>query len=522
MAAHGRAFSLAEAWALFEPLAEALAHAHRSLVVHRDLKPANVMVVRDPAGNAVPRVIDFGVAKAFAAGDAAGGGGTMTASPHPFTPAYAAPEQITQARSGPWTDVHALALLLVELVTGAPPYGRGADARLAIVDPERPTPRARGVDVGPLEPVLAKALALRPANRFADAGALLDAARAAMAAGAAHAPALAPRAPIAGPTPSTEAPASHTLPVNAPPPRVSRRIVVGGSIAAAGLLLALGGVAIAPRLRPRAPAPPVPVPSTPSAAPRTPTLASMTTEDLDARLAAAGIKVDYRTHSAAPARVELAMWMHGTEAWTAQIMGLNVVATPEKSRAQARLDAVGAAVAAFRTTHRVVYGAEDATIAMVYAPSGGRDELVAVFDRLFGDIALLVRGTTFDATNDVTVREAQVKDAPLTAKNLRELSLEELAQRLRNAGVETKTTWQASADMSTIYFQRGGASGTALAYRKDGKVVLPGLIAQGGTQVYAVDGDALVLLQGDGSFCKKSFLAKVLDGLHADVVEHIR
>lgn len=171
---------LAEACALFEPIVDGMAHAHASRVVHRDLKPANVMVVRDASGGLSPRIVDFGIAQ-IAEGEAAPSGDTRPdrrGGPH--TPGYAAPEQIAAGRTGPWTDVHALGLLFVELVTGLPPFDRsdaGGDDDLATIDVVRPTPGSKGVDVGALEPVMVKALSLRPAARYADAGALLAAFR---------------------------------------------------------------------------------------------------------------------------------------------------------------------------------------------------------------------------------------------------------------------------------------------------------------------------------------------------------
>lgn len=176
LTARGRALTLPEAWELFEPLASALAFAHEARVVHRDLKPGNVMIVPVDGRLGLPRVIDFGIAKLVAPDETASGGATVTASaPSAFTPAYAAPEQVVQARTGPWTDVHALALIFVEMVTGASPYGAKGNDRLRAVDPERPTPGRAGVDVGAFEPVIARALSLRPRERFSDAGELLAA-----------------------------------------------------------------------------------------------------------------------------------------------------------------------------------------------------------------------------------------------------------------------------------------------------------------------------------------------------------
>ena len=177
----GRPMAVPEAWALFDPLLAAMEHAHRSGVAHRDLKPENIVLDATGESTFVPRVIDFGIAKIVASDDAPDSGGTRTASDaRAFTPRYAAPEQLAGARTGAWTDVHALGLVFVELVTGRPALDGDVDAAMKRLDPIRPTPGTRGVDVGALEAVLVRALALRPSDRYADAAAFAGAMREAM------------------------------------------------------------------------------------------------------------------------------------------------------------------------------------------------------------------------------------------------------------------------------------------------------------------------------------------------------
>ncbi|CAN5636171.1 hypothetical protein BH09MYX1_BH09MYX1_30820 [soil metagenome] len=154
------AMTVTAAWALLEPVFEAIAFAHAKGVVHRDIKPSNVVTFEGSA-----RVIDFGIAKLIARDDTPGMGNTTTHGPSLFTPSYASPEQLAGARTGPWTDVYALALLFLEVVMGSAPG---------------PTPRGFGDDVAPLEPVLARALAARPADRFPNAGELTTAVRQAL------------------------------------------------------------------------------------------------------------------------------------------------------------------------------------------------------------------------------------------------------------------------------------------------------------------------------------------------------
>ncbi|HEY5090261.1 MAG TPA: serine/threonine-protein kinase [Polyangia bacterium] len=173
--------SVAEAVALVRPLIEALAYAHRCGVIHRDIKPANVMVV-DTQNGPLPRMLDFGIAKILHPGQDGRTQRIGNSGAPAFSPEYASPEQITFSRTGPFTDVHALGLLLTEVLTDQPPFAEGPGAHLfeQVMSPVRPTPRQRGRDVGRLERVIGKAVALSPAARWEDAGELLEALDAAM------------------------------------------------------------------------------------------------------------------------------------------------------------------------------------------------------------------------------------------------------------------------------------------------------------------------------------------------------
>jgi tetratricopeptide (TPR) repeat protein len=156
---------------LLRPIVAAVDFAHRRRVAHRDLKPGNVFLVDSPAGP-VPKVLDFGIAKLLVGdGD---GDGQATVGMWACSPQYAAPEQLSYGRTGPHTDVHALGLLLGELLTGQPPYAEIDGFEVAISE-RRPTPARKGIDVGSWEAIIARAVALRPADRFPTARAFLDA-----------------------------------------------------------------------------------------------------------------------------------------------------------------------------------------------------------------------------------------------------------------------------------------------------------------------------------------------------------
>jgi eukaryotic-like serine/threonine-protein kinase len=167
----------AAAVAFLRPVMRALAHAHAAGIVHRDIKPSNIMVTATPTGPSL-RVLDFGIAKIMVDGHPPGTGVTRTESLPVFSPGYAAPEQVAFSRTGPWTDVHALGLLLTEVMTDAPPFSEAdPDTHFfeQVMAVRRPTPASQGRDVGPFEPVLARAVALSPRDRWRDAAELLAA-----------------------------------------------------------------------------------------------------------------------------------------------------------------------------------------------------------------------------------------------------------------------------------------------------------------------------------------------------------
>ena len=107
---------------LFLDVCDAVQHAHHKGVIHRDIKPSNILVA-ERNGVAVPKVIDFGIAKATRGRLA---GGTQFTARDQFigTPAYMSPEQIdlggidVDTRS----DIYSLGVLLYELLVGSTPF----------------------------------------------------------------------------------------------------------------------------------------------------------------------------------------------------------------------------------------------------------------------------------------------------------------------------------------------------------------------------------------------------------------
>jgi eukaryotic-like serine/threonine-protein kinase len=169
-----RGSSLHERLTLFMQVCEAVAFAHRNLVIHRDLKPDNILV--DAEGTV--KLLDFGIAKLI---DMAALPGEWDHTIAPFTPDYAAPEQLTGEAVTTSTDIYALGVLMFEILTGDRPLrARGLPSTRAlklVLDREAPAPSriAARNPASPLNPrllkgdldaIVAKCLRKEPGHRY--------------------------------------------------------------------------------------------------------------------------------------------------------------------------------------------------------------------------------------------------------------------------------------------------------------------------------------------------------------------
>lgn len=160
----------ARAVAIVRQIAAALDAAHANGVTHRDVKPENILVTASDFAY----LVDFGIARAASdprltqTGTAVG------------TYNYMAPERFTGDEVTYRADIYALACVLGECLTGAPPYRADSVERLIaahLMDPAPQPSQLRPGRVPPaLDQVIAKGMAKNPAERFMSAGDLAIAA----------------------------------------------------------------------------------------------------------------------------------------------------------------------------------------------------------------------------------------------------------------------------------------------------------------------------------------------------------
>jgi len=155
-------------------VASALDAAHGAGLVHRDVKPANMLVDVGPGRADHVYLSDFGLTKKTTAASAGLTGRGQILG----TPDYIAPERIQGRPADGRTDQYALACAAFELLTGAPPFRREETIAAVYAHVSDPPPPAtsRRADLPPgLDPVLARALAKEPADRYPSCQAFADA-----------------------------------------------------------------------------------------------------------------------------------------------------------------------------------------------------------------------------------------------------------------------------------------------------------------------------------------------------------
>ncbi|WP_048834172.1 protein kinase domain-containing protein [Nocardia cyriacigeorgica] len=147
-------------------IGRALDYAHHCGVLHRDVKPANILLGPPPGPNEPERVLlaDFGIAKALDEATGLTRTGMFVASLE-----YAAPEQFGDSVIDDRCDIYALGCTFYALLVGRPPYSGRSLAQLWQAHSHGPIPRPSRQRPGLsalLDPVVARALAKAPADRF--------------------------------------------------------------------------------------------------------------------------------------------------------------------------------------------------------------------------------------------------------------------------------------------------------------------------------------------------------------------
>jgi eukaryotic-like serine/threonine-protein kinase len=166
--ARGRPLGIRESLAILVQVADGLSYAHEQGVFHRDIKPSNLMATE--SGRV--KIMDFGIARVR-------GSERMTrAGTAVGTLLYMSPEQCRGLEGDERSDIYSLAVVLYELLAGAPPFKAGSEFELtkAHISAQPPPliPRVAGVEP-PLEFAIMKALAKRPEQRFPSMRAFSDA-----------------------------------------------------------------------------------------------------------------------------------------------------------------------------------------------------------------------------------------------------------------------------------------------------------------------------------------------------------
>lgn len=161
----------AESLRIMQGVLAGLQYSHERGVVHRDIKPGNIILAKD----GTVKIADFGIARIESS--------SMTqAGTVMGTPAYMSPEQFMGQTVDARTDIYSAGVMLYQLLTGERPFEGGMTAIMhKALNTEPPRPSELSVtSPAALDPVVARAMAKRPGDRYETASAFAQAVRDAM------------------------------------------------------------------------------------------------------------------------------------------------------------------------------------------------------------------------------------------------------------------------------------------------------------------------------------------------------
>ena len=164
----GKPLSVKQSLAIIAQAADGLSYAHEMGVIHRDIKPSNLMIGNDGR----VKIMDFGIARVR------GSARLTRAGTAVGTPLYMSPEQCRGGEGDERSDLYSLAIVLYEMLGGAPPFSGATEydliqAQIGAAPPPL-VPRAIGV-TPELESAIMTALAKKPEQRFPSVRAFSDA-----------------------------------------------------------------------------------------------------------------------------------------------------------------------------------------------------------------------------------------------------------------------------------------------------------------------------------------------------------
>ena len=163
-----------DAVSLLLPIARALQAAHRHGVIHRDVKPANILLARTDTGDIVPKLLDFGIARAqLPLPRRLTATGQVMGTPHYMSPEQASGRNDIDHR----VDIWGLCAVLYETIAGIPPFdGENYNALIwaVLIRPLTPLWEVSNADPG-LCHIVHRGLEKNPVARYASAGELAEA-----------------------------------------------------------------------------------------------------------------------------------------------------------------------------------------------------------------------------------------------------------------------------------------------------------------------------------------------------------